>query len=102
MNRIVEQSVLLLNSLGIALLVCSLILVPSGMIFADTGGTDIPLDGGCSGSICNNTQKPCLGQSSPYTGGNTTCDNSTPGHDCSACVCQTWPMYPTSCYCSLP
>jgi hypothetical protein len=42
----------LLNALGVALLVCSVVLVPQGQVLADDGGGSTPLIASCDQSRC--------------------------------------------------
>jgi hypothetical protein len=92
----------LLSSLGIALLMLSLVLVPTNLVLADGGGgSPLAGNGGCSGTArCNNPANPCVGRA--MCGGlNVNCNNSTPGFDCSGCKCVTDPNDATKCICTL-
>ncbi len=89
----------LLNSLGVALLVCSLLLVPSQMALADDGGGGPDIPGGCSGTaICDTGCKAgAVCPLVPPTG----CAPAAPppGFDCSGCGCDVNPVT-LACFCS--
>jgi hypothetical protein len=78
----------LLMSMGLALLACSLVLVPTSNLLADGGSGGDTILGGCSGdSVCNNgctIQVTC-----PGTVGNK-ChqdDPPDPNNPCDGCSC---------------
>jgi hypothetical protein len=85
MTRFHDMAGRLLISLGLALLLCSLVLVPSQGAFADepAGGGG----GGCSLWICNAPGNSCFILTDPCPQTHAQCDNSTPGNDCSTCLC---------------
>jgi hypothetical protein len=78
----------LLISLGLALLVCSLVLVPTGTLLADGGGPG----GGAAGCSQDQCEVNCKGQN-PATCSVGDCDKIPPpaGGDCSGCACQLNP-----------
>ena len=73
-----------LGSLGLALLVCSLVAVPNGSLWADGGGGDAGQGPGCTNSgacnvSCTNFPPPCIGNCNPLAPPN--------GNTCGKCVC---------------
>lgn len=82
------------SCLGVALLLCSIAVVPSGGLFADDGEPGVPVDvtfgcgqdkcdnGGCKGSIPSGDPPLC----NVVAG---SCDNpNPPGTDCRGCKCK--------------
>lgn len=84
----------LFTSLGLALLICSLVLVPSGTLRADGGGGGVGNSTGCVNSQmcdpsnnCNNQPQPCPGNGNCRPVGNMNCQNceclpATPNGTC--------------------
>lgn len=96
--RIYEVAPRLLVSLGVALLLCSLLLVPTSQSLADDGGggnPDLPCDAGCPTNYSACT--------TPYPGlcglvGIGACPHPPPPPDCSGCAC-TWDGVLMKCWC---
>ncbi len=76
-----------LTSIGIALLVCSLLLVPSAIALGDSGSGDRPLVGCQSGDSCDSgcITDRCFDLG--CTGAGCTCIKTGPGLMCSGCGC---------------
>lgn len=95
----------LLTCFGVALLICSLFLVPSAGLYADD-----PAGGGDGGGTCidtafqcSNAFYPCLGAEPKYgcKFGSIVPDcNRTKINDCKDCVCVA--VSQTECLCKLP
>lgn len=90
MVRYHERLTWWLNSLGVALLALSVLLVPATLSNADTGGGGGYYygGGGCSARSCDPgggcySKMPGVGNG--CDGGN--CSNTKPGFDCSGCIC---------------
>jgi hypothetical protein len=78
----------LLSGLGVALLICSLLLVPDGRIFGQEG-EPWGLDDGCDPTACDSA---CSSQAAytctdTGTGGGTVC-TAVAGKTCSGCGCR--------------
>ena len=98
MTRIYDTAAWLFTSLGVALLVCSVALVPIGRATADDGGGgDDPW--ACMGEpTCAQNPRQCYSQLPPtcYLIG-VACKN-TPSDQCGGCSCQ-WHQPANDCVC---
>jgi hypothetical protein len=104
MNRTFGLAGGFLTSLGIALLVCSLVLVPGNRVWGDGGGDGDPPTcpdqgtGACS-VTCVGTGGSCFTIWHCNSLANCNCHNSSPMLDCSLCNCYMKPNF-INCYCS--
>jgi len=101
MTRRIKVAECLLTSLGLAMLVLSIILVPSAGLLADTGGVH-PLTPQCTGNgVCNTGCTISLPDKGSCIQG------CAGGADCTGCVCGLCavPMQPgvyCACFCTRP
>lgn len=92
MTRFYDKSGWLLSSLGIALLVCGLVLVPSQGAFSAVPGY------GCASDECNLT---CTAQANPCSGTQAPCNNDGGGvRNCDTCECRVQKA-DNACHCLL-
>lgn len=101
MQRFYQVAGAAFTTLGLALLVVSLLLVPTQLAIADNGrvGGIVPLLGGCTGDSCSVN---CAngGQTPPLCGPGQ-CNKIIQGSDCTSCVCHTSLNNPRLCSCML-
>jgi len=101
MTRFLEWAAWLCTSLGIALLVCSVTLVPQGQVFADDGGSGA-LQLSCVQELCPPMPPPnsCRVFFPPNCSiAGTPCTTQPPGV-CDGCSCQ-WDNIQMNCICKL-
>jgi hypothetical protein len=96
MQRSMKIADWLLTSLGLALLACSLVLVPSGYLWADDGSG--PLSPTCTNAGACDTTGACKTQTPPCLGANI-CRNPAPprGNVCTTCTCQQFGQLTCQC-----
>jgi hypothetical protein len=102
MARIYQKSDCLFSSLGIALLVLSIVLVPANGVLGDNGGKTKPLavgclrNDGCNNGNCYWTGYQCMQNDPVY------CQWNLPGCDgCTCRVCLTGTGAACNCQCQL-
>jgi hypothetical protein len=90
MARFHEVASCLLSSLGVALLIFSLLLVPSSMILATEGGTcpGASCDSGCANRMVNSCASAFLTLCDNGSSGNCTYCGCSDNAGSTACVCQ--------------
>jgi hypothetical protein len=96
MARFYDMAGWLLSSLGLALLVCGLVLVPQNRLLGDEPVEEIGY--GCAFDECDLT---CTVQAPPCTGTQAPCSNDGGGaRNCDTCKCRVKP-FDGNCHCLL-